>query len=60
MKYISCDLCGKAIIKPKKLMLMDEGNFFRGLELTEYDICPDCAKEIIEKVNNVKKFGPKE
>ena len=60
MRYINCDLCGKVVIKPKKLMIMDEGNFFRALQITEYDICSDCTKEIYKKINNVKKFGPKE
>lgn len=60
MKYISCDLCGKVTDKAKRLMMMDEGNLFRGVELVGYDICPDCVKELNKRINDVKKFGPKE
>ena len=66
MKQIVCDLCGHLVEDKEKtanMILTAAGTKFFDLlnpTVSSYDICPKCHKEIITRINNVRKFGSKE
>ena len=69
MKQTICDLCGHLVEDKEKtanmILTAETGTMFFDLlnstiSRDSYDICPKCYKEIMTKINNVRKFGPKE